>query len=210
MKKSFNKKKLLRYILLVFIIVILVDVLISELTPLSAAESYGKNEFVNREQLYGTDFQSEDLEINGKKYFIYTTLDNSASNGEKNQFVITVGEVTGIRNNRYTIKSFEPQETENCLSNEYINVYDSPQYEIKKGSKYFGSIYVGTVPIDCKSVTIQGKQATLVEQSFNLNGNNADFYLYYCAVSENTYPDSVSVVCEKEDGSKINIETEKY
>lgn len=210
MKKSLSKKKILLWALLILLIVILADILISELTPMSAAESYGGNEFANREQLYGTGFQSEDLEINGKKYFIYTTLDNAISNNEENQFVITVGEVTGIRKNRYTIKSFDPQETENCLSNEYINVYDSPQYEVKKGSKYFGSIYVGTVPIDCKSVTIQGKKATLVEQSFNLNGNNADFYLYYCAVSESAYPDSVSVVCEKEDGSKINIETEKY
>lgn len=106
--------------------------------------------------------------------------------------------------------SFAPQEDNVILSKEYINVFDYPQFEIKDGSSYCGSIYVGTVPIDCKSVEIQGAQATLVEQSFNLNGKMANFYLYYCAIEENEYPDSVSVVCENKDDNKFNITTENY
>ena len=56
MKKSLSKKKILLWALLILLIVILADILISELTPMSAAESYGGNEFANREQLYGTGF----------------------------------------------------------------------------------------------------------------------------------------------------------
>ncbi len=137
-------------------------------------------------------------------------LSEGTSVNGNDEYLIVIGNVRGVNNNRYEMTSFEPQVDKDVLSSEYINVFDFPQYEIKKGNSYLGSIYVGTVPIDCKSVEIQGKQATLVEQSFELNGKQANFYLYYCAVEENEYPDSVSVVCENKNGEKVNIQTKKY
>lgn len=207
MKKSY-KKRLILSIFIIFIILFSVSYYFENYIKSYSIQD--NMEIYNIYPINGTEFQSENLEVGNETVFIYSTLSEETALDNKDEYIITIGKVGGKNNNRYEIYSHSPQEDEAILSEEYINIYDFPQYEIKKGSEYFGSIYAGTVPIDCKSVTIQGKQATLVEQSFNLNGNNADFYLYYCAVNENVYPDSVSVVCEKDDGSKINIETEKY
>lgn len=158
----------------------------------------------------GTEFQSENLNVGDKTAFIYTTLSEKTALNNKDEYIITIGKVRGINDNRYEMFSFEPQVDETILSDEYINIFDYPQFEIKNGNSYYGSIYVGTVPIDCKSVKIQGTKATLVEQSFDLNGKTAKFFLYYCAIEEDTYPDSVSVTCECKDGKIINITTDKY
>lgn len=158
----------------------------------------------------GTEFQSENLNLGNKIAFVYSTLSEKTALNNKDEYIITIGKVNGINNNRYEMFSFVPQEDNIILSSEYINIFDYPQFEMKNGSSYCGSIYVGTVPIDCKSVEIQGTKATLVEQSFDLNGKIANFYLYYCAIEENAYPTSVSVVCESKDGSTFEITTESY
>lgn len=158
----------------------------------------------------GTEFQSENLNVGNKTAFVYSTLSEKTAMNNKDEYIITIGKVYGVNNNRYEMFSFFPQVDDIILSDEYINVFDYPQLEVKRGKKYYGSIYAGTVPINCKSVEIQGVKATLVEQSFNLNGKPANFYLYYCAVEESESPDSASVVCELKDGRVFNVITEKY
>lgn len=205
MKKSPKKKFLLFVYIFAFIAICFV--VENDIMPYSIQDNFDVFDVV---PVNGTEFQSEDLEVNGKYAFIYTTVSEKTSLDNKDEYIIIVGRVRGINNNRYEMKSFSPQIDSDVLSNEYVNIFDSPQFEMKRGNSYYGTIYVGTVPIDCKSVEIQGNKATLVEQSFNLNGKKANFYLYYCAIEENEYPSSVSVVCENKNGEKFNIITEKY
>lgn len=153
----------------------------------------------------GTEFQSEDLKIGEKTAFVYATLSEKTALDNKDEYIITVGEVKGIKSNRYEMFSVGAQEDKAILSNEYINIVDIPEHGIKKGKSYYGSVYVGTVPIDCESVEIQGNQATLVEQSFELNGKPAHFYLYYCAVEETEFPDAAVVKCTDKNGNTFDI-----
>lgn len=205
--KTTSKKFLLLVLPILFIVIVFSYFIENNVKSYDVQDNSDVYDFV---PVNGTEFQSENLSLGNKTAFIYSTLSEKTALNNKDEYIITIGKVNGINNNRYEIFSFVPQEDNIILSNEYINVFDYPQFEVKNGSSYYGSIYVGTVPIDCKSVEIQGTKATLVEQSFNLNGKFANFYLYYCAIEENEYPTSVSVVCESKDGSTFKITTESY
>ena len=206
MKKT-SKKVFLLILPIIFIIFILSFFIENYVISYDIQDNSNIYDFVS---VSGTEFQSENLNLCDKTAFVYSTLSEKTAPNNKDEYIITIGKVNGINENRYEMFSFIPQEDNVILSNEYINVFDYPQFEMKKGDSYYGSIYVGTVPIDCKYVEIQGKKANLVEQSFSLNGKNANFYLYYCAIEEDSYPSSVSVVCERKNGSMLNIVTKKY
>lgn len=206
MKKVSKKTFLL--ILPVLLIIIVVSYFFENYV--SSYDIQDNSDFYDFDSVVSTEFQSEDIILGDKTAFVYSTLSQGTSFNNDDEFIIALGEVTGINSNRYEFFSFEPQEDSAILSDEYINIYDYPQLELKSGDTYYGSVYVGTVPADCESVEIQGHQATLVEQSFDLNGETANFYLYYCAVEESEYPDSVSVICETKTGKTFDIVTEKY
>ena len=155
----------------------------------------------------GTEFQSEDLVVGKKTAFVYSALSEGTALNNKDEYIITIGKVTGINNNRYEIFSFTPQEDKFILSNKYLNVFDYPQFEMKSGNSYYGSVYVGTVPLSCTSVTINNNKAQLVRQTFELNGKPADFYLYYCVVEEEQYPENVDVIVSDTDGHKYSVST---
>lgn len=153
------------------------------------------------------EYISENMLFDHKPYFVYATLSEGTGPDGKDQYIIATGNIKGIRNNKYNVVSYWEQEDELLTSSKYLNVYDFPERIIEDGKNYIGSIYVGTVPITCTSVTIQGKQATMVEQSFDLNGEKAHFYLYYCAVEESGYSDGANVIVTDKDGVTYSVST---
>lgn len=88
----------------------------------------------------GTEFQSEDLVVGKKTAFVYSALSEGTALNNKDEYIITIGKVTGINNNRYEIFSFTPQEDNFILSNKYSNVFDYPQFEMKSGNSYYKSV----------------------------------------------------------------------
>lgn len=203
-----TSKKTFLFILPILIIIFAVSYFFENYV--SSYDIQDNSDFFEFDSVESTEFQSENLILGDKTAFVYSTLSRGTSLDNGDEFIIVLGEVTGINSNRYEFSYFQPQIDSEILSDEYINIFDYPQLELKSGDTYYGSVYVGTVPIDCESVEIQGHQATLVEQSFDLNGETANFYLYYCAVEESEYPDSVSVICETKTGETFDIVTEKY
>lgn len=153
------------------------------------------------------EFTSESVAVNGKEYFVYAALNDSAAENGDDQYIIAIGRISGINNNKYELLSYNEEEDQFLLSSEYLNIYDYPESEIKTGSNYYGSVYVGTVPASCQSVTINGIAAEMVRQTFELNGEQADFYLYYCMIEQSEYPEHTEVTVTDENGLSYSVST---
>ena len=132
----------------------------------------------------GTTFESDYHKMGNKYYGVYTYVgDKLADNGD-DEFVITIVERTGIRNNQYVISVNAPQDDETLLSPDYFTILNYPQLEVKRGKKYYGSIYVGVAPTNYKTLTINGNKMTLKKMSLTLNNKKCEFYLYYGFIKE--------------------------
>lgn len=201
-----NMKKLKRAVgIILVIIVIIVSIL--------CVNAFIANPLSNELDFWGVrpknnvEFISESVDIKDKEYFVYSALSDGSENNNIDQYVIAVGKISGINNNKYDLFSYSEQDDNALLSPKYLNIYDYPEAEIKTGSNYYGSVYVGTVPDSCQSVTINGLAATMVHQTFELNGKPANFYLYYCIVEQNEYPHNTEVIVTDENGSSYSVST---
>lgn len=197
-----KKKTKAGIVFLAVLIIALIIIAVDMLKPVTLSQELEFWDICPKED---TVYISETVPINGKNYFIYSTVSEGTGLNGKDEYVILTGKVDGINNNSYDIFSYWGQGDEVLDTTKYLNVYDSPNDEIKKGKNYFGSVYAGTVPITCTSVEIQGVQATMVKQSFTLNGNDVSFYLYYCIIEEPEYPDKATVIVTDMDGSKYSV-----
>lgn len=142
-------------------------------------------EFWNITPKNNIEFMSENLNVNNKNYFVYTALNDNGTNNDI--YTITIGEIKGLNNNQYDISDYIEIEDKLLISPDYSEnsrISNFPDKEIKKHSKYIGSIFVGIVPKTCTSVLINEKEAFLVSQSFHLNGKDVEFNLYYCAIDD--------------------------
>lgn len=164
-------------------------------------------DFLGIQPKNNVEFTSESVAVNGKEYFVYAALNDSAAENGDDQYIIAIGRISGINNNKYELLSYNEEEDQFLLSSEYLNIYDYPESEIKTGSNYYGSVYVGTVPASCQSVTINGIAAEMVRQTFELNGEQADFYLYYCMIEQSEYPEHTEVTVTDENGLSYSVST---
>lgn len=164
-------------------------------------------DFLGIQPKNNVEFTSESVAVNGKEYFVYAALNDSAAENGDDQYIIAIGRISGINNNKYELLSYNEEEDQFLLSSKYENIYDYPESEIKTGSNYYGSVYVGTVPSSCRSVTINGIAAEMVRQTFELNGEQADFYLYYCMLEQGEYPDHAEVTVTDENGLSYSVST---
>lgn len=151
----------------------------------------------------GMVFQSEDLNIGSKTYFIYAALCTENTDDSQDKYVVAVGEIKGIRKNKYDIWTTSSDPYLSIIDYSYVSNY--PEFEVKKGSKYLGSIYVGIVPASCTSVTIDNEPAKMVRQTFQLNGQSVDFYLYYCAIEQSQEPDQAAIIVTDLNGHTYSI-----
>lgn len=193
-----------RVIPVVIVVVIGILVIISNLQPSSLEDNF---DFYYIEPIPETEFISEKMTVSDHSAFVYATLSagtSSAVEGE-DEFEICVGEYEGWLKNQLNFNSVTGIEDKYLWSPDYKNIVPYPEHEIKKGSHYYGSVYVGIAPLDCQSISIDGVNATMKRMTFTLNGQPADFYLYYCAVAQNEYPDSVPFVCTTKTGEEIQI-----
>lgn len=191
-------------VLLVLVIIVLIIVFNYLLKPITLSQEL---EFWNISPNQNVEYISENMSFDNKPCFVYAALSEGTGPDGKDQYIIATGNIKGIRNNKYNVVSYWEQEDELLTSSKYLNIYDFPERTIEDGKNYIGSIYVGTVPITCTSVTIRGKQATMVEQSFDLNGEKVHFYLYYCAVEESGYTDGANVIVTDKDGGTYSVST---
>lgn len=199
-------KKLRRIgeIFLVFIVIIVSILCVNAFMPNPLREEL---DFWGVQPKNNVEFTSESVAVNGKEYFVYAALNDSAAENGDNQYIVAIGRISGIRNNKYELLSYNEEEDQFLLSSEYLNIYDYPESEIKTGSNYYGSVYVGTVPASCRSVTINGIAAEMVHQTFELNGEQADFYLYYCIIEQSEYPNNTEVIVTDENGFFYSVST---
>lgn len=187
-------------ILITVIFLIIAVLSVNELIPQSI-----DNEFYNINVSDNIEYQSELTDIHNKQYGVYAFLNDEPSETGNRQFVISVLEIKGIFKNQESLVSYSPLTDDYILNPEYKNIVNMPEREIKNGSKYYGSVYCGIAPLDCKEITVDGKKADLHRMTFEINGKTADFYLYYCVTEQNEYPESCKLICTKESGEKIQI-----
>lgn len=167
-------------------------------------------EFWNIYPKDGMSFQSENMAINGTDYFVYAALSDGTAEDGSDEYVITAGRMKGIRKNQYDIFSYSSVGNAADLVNNtpYSNISVCPQEMIKTSSKYFGSIYYGLIPASCTSLTVNGQPAKLVRQTFAVDGQTADFKLYYCAIEQSRYPKQDEIVYT--DGGHTYSAVEEY
>ncbi len=188
MKKTINMKKAIRIIAVILCVIFIIE-LCSKLTPHPLEDSpfYAT-------PVAGTTFESDYHKIGNVTLGIYTFIgDQYADNGD-DEFVITIVERTGIRNNQYVISLNEPQSDEVLVSPEYSNINKYPQREVKKGKKYYGSVYVGIAPPNYKTLTIDGHEMTLKKMSLTLNNKKCEFFLYYGFIVDDNPPSDDATV----------------
>ncbi|MBE6741555.1 MAG: hypothetical protein E7570_04540 [Ruminococcaceae bacterium] len=185
------KNKKIRIILIAVVAFIAITALVQNMLPKNINDDFG----IDINPVKNTEYIGDSHTIGGQTLYVYSFLNNSSDNNEY-EFVVTIAKVEGLLNNRHNIYvNFTIEENE-MINPSYHNIVLHPQYEIKKGNKYYGSVYVGAVPADCKKLKIDGVNAELKAYSFDLNGKNASFNLYSCFVEQDSYPDSVDIEYE--------------
>lgn len=148
------------------------------------------------------EYISDELYVKNKRFFVYSALN---SNIDNDVYTIAVGEITGPKFNKYNIISYREIEDSQLTVTDYsekMNISNFPEYEVKKSAEYLGSIYVGTVPSTCSSVLVNGKEAEMVKQEFQLNGEYVDIYLYYCALENE---DKVNLTITDKNGTNYHV-----
>lgn len=177
--KKISNGKLIGIILAVILVIALG---VDSFLPQSLEKSLEFWEITPKDNI---EYTSDKLYIHDKEFFVYSAL-NCKDDG-KDVYTITVGEITGIKKNKYDIVNYREIEDAKLMDltySENSNISNFPEHEVKAHSEYLGSIYVGTVPASCSSVLVNGEKAEMVKQSFVLNGEKVDFYLYYCAIED--------------------------
>lgn len=192
------KNKKVKFIIPIIAIILIGYFVVDAFLPTSI-----ENGFYNTEVVNNISYQSELGEINKNQYGVYAYLTNG--NDEQEEFVINVFEVSGILNNKYHLLTYSPHEDSELTNPQYRNISTYPDREIKKSSKYYGSVYCGAAPTDCKSITFNGAEANLEHMTFDLNGQKADFLLYYIVLPQNEYPDECEVICTTNNGKQLQI-----
>lgn len=147
------------------------------------------------------EFTSDFEKIANKEVAIFAALND---NGEKNEFVISTIERKGILKNKYEPILFSPVDDEEILNPNYKNIsissFDSFYSSIANKE---GEVYAGIVPYDCKSISIDGKQANLQSFSFKFNNEKVNFILYYCFFDNISESRHISVINANNDEVKI-------
>ena len=152
------------------------------------------------------EYQSENIDVDNNTVFVYATLNDNSSEYDTDEFVICVGQVEGILKNKYRLYSYRGI-PENYISTPDLRyIVDFPEYSLKSGSSYYGSVFVGIAPLDCKSINIDGAEAYLKRMTFDINGTKVDFYLYYCVVEQDKYSDHADVIYTNNNGKQFKIE----
>lgn len=186
MKKPRSKNVI--SIIIPLIIIIFVCLFIDSLLPETLTDSL---DFWGITPKNNIEYISDKLEINGKQFFVYSTVNSN----NDDTYTIAIGEITGIKSNKYNIIDYREVDSSQLTLSEYSensNISNYPAHEIKKHSEISGGIYVGTVPATCESVLVGDASAKMVKQSVQMNGECVEFYLYYCAV-ENEYPNNLTI-----------------
>lgn len=196
-----RKSKIKGIVAIAIFCIVVLGIIVNEFLPSAITD----NEFFNMQVVDGIQFQSENVTVGRQTVCVYAFLTNDDSK-ENDEFVITVAQVQGILKNQYNIYCYALQEDIWLTKPDYKNISSFPRYSVKKGSTYFGSVYFGIVPADCKQVIINGATALLKHMAFNLNGENVDFNLYYCMIEEE-YPSTVEMFCINTAGEKFQIQS---
>ena len=187
-------------IFIVISLFITLFIIVSELKPIDLLENpfevYPKNNI---------EFNSEIKNFNGKSAYIYAFLNNGTSIDGKDEFVITTVDIRGLLKNQHKIHTYRTISDDELINPKYENIVDIPESEIKSGSHYYGSIYAGIVPSECINVEINGISSQIEPISFNLNGVDVSFKLYYLFVEENSPHDSSNIICTDVRGEKHEI-----
>lgn len=153
--------------------------IVDDLKPLSLDDSL---DFYGIEPVEGTSFKSENMTINDTDYYVYATLNRGAAEDGTDEYIVTVGKLKGIRRNQNDFAMLESMDDSFVFPSGYTNVSNAGNFDVTKGSEYYGTVCYGTVPLSCTSLVIGDVPAKLVRQTFEVNGKQADFYIYYCAI----------------------------
>lgn len=189
-----------KQIVVLIIIIVLISCVVNVFLPTKITDGFYE---VNVSD--GIEYKSNKYrELNKKQYGLYAFLNDSLESNKK-EFVISVLEVKGILKNKENLISYSPQLTEEVLNPQYKNIVNFPEYAIKNGSNYYGYVFCGIVPLDCKSITIDGNEAELHRMTFELDGQKADFYVYFCVIEQNQYTENFELICTTQSGEKIEI-----
>lgn len=187
-------------VLLVLIPIFLIALFVDSFIP---SDIYDGTFYIN--PVNNIEFMSKSYDVGKYRVCVYACLNDDASLEGDDEFVITVAKLEGTLKNKYNIYTYSPQTDEEVLSPEYKYIVDFPTHEVKSGSRYYGSVYTGIAPADCESITIGGVEAEMERFTFDLNGKPADFYLYYCVIEQNEYPDELPVICRRTNGEQLSI-----
>ena len=190
-------------VLIVLIPIILIIGIINSFLPIDVYDDINGMSPVSNIEYY-----SEKYKVGNHTVAIYACLDADGSENDTEQFVINVAEIKGPLKNKYYLYANDYISDEEIFNPDYSYIVDYPSYEVKSGSKYYGSVYAGIAPPDCESITIGGVKAEMEKMTFDFKGKTVDFYLYYCIIEQDEYPEHISVICQKTDGESLSVSSD--
>ena len=188
------KKKRILVAIIVFVLIALV---VDEFLPQPYDKFFDKSVITE-----GTQFQSPFVEIHNKEYSVMSYVAKGVHEDNKDLFTVAVLERYGILKNKEVISAVMEFPTDRVTDPQYEKMVSIPEDEIKRGNKYYGFVYYGIAPLDCKEITIDGKQAELQKMSYNINDEKADFNFYYCIIESDKYEEYTEVICTDINGEK--------
>ena len=148
----------------------------------------------------GTEFRSPFVKIHNKEYCVMSCVIKDADADGNDMFTVSTMERYGILHNKEKFKTDSEIPLENLLEPTYDKISAAHDCEIKRGNHYYGFVYAGIAPPDCKAITINGHKANLEKMSLTINGQQADFYLYDCIIESDKYPEHAEIVCTDTNG----------
>lgn len=204
MKKK-TAKKARGIVAAIIVIVAIVALAVSAFLPSGITD----DAFFETQGIDNIQFQSPNQKIGSETWCVYACLTSDDSNNTpQSQFVITAVRAQGILKNQYNVYAYAPQEEIWLTQPDYKYICAFPQYPVKSGSAYYGSVYFGIVPKDCTQVMINGTAAQLQHMEFELNGKTADFNLYYCLLNETeAQADNTEMIVTDASGEKWQVQS---
>ncbi len=187
----------MKKILPIIAVVVLIALVIDAFLPQPYSPAFDSSEIVE-----GTEFRSPFVKIHNKEYCVTSCVIKNESEDGKEIFTVSALERYGILHNKEKFKTDSEIPLEELLDPQYKNIRAVYDCEIKRGSHYYGFVYSGIAPLDCKEITVNGKKAGLEKMSLMINGKQADFNIYYCIIESEVYIDRVEMVCTDANGEQ--------
>ncbi len=180
----------MKKIIPIIAVVILIALAINAVLPQQYSPAFDSSMIVE-----GTEFRSPFVKIHNKEYCVFSCVIKDADADGNDIFTISTMERYGILHNKEKFKTDTEIPLEDLIDPQYKNISTVYDCEIKKGNHYYGFVYAGIAPLNCKEIIINGQKAGIEKMSLMINGKQTEFMLYYCIIDSESYIEQTEIIC---------------